>query len=210
MRKEVFANGEYYHVYNRGVDKRKIFYHAGQYVRFINTVTNLLDTGSATESNSIKDTSLALSKKLSFICYCLMPNHYHFILKQKMDNGISEFMHKLNTSYTKYFNISSKRSGRLFEYTFKARHIESENILLHISRYIHLNPLIADITNNLRNYKWSSYPYFINIIDSQFCDKNEILMILSNVNSGQKYEHFVTDQIDYARELDGIKHLLME
>lgn len=210
MRKEVFAAGEYYHVYNRGVDKRKIFHHAGQYKRFIDTIKNILDTGSATLTNSIIDKNVALSAKIKLICYCLMPNHYHFILKQKVDDGISEFMHKLNTSYTKFYNISNKRSGRLFEYTFKARHIESEEILLHVSRYIHLNPLIANLTSDLRKYRWSSYRYFINISDRQLGDRDEIIKLLSDINASEKYENFVNDQIDYARQIDFIKHILME
>src|SRR3972149_7955679 len=112
MRKIIFGNGEFYHIFNRGVDKRKIFLRYGHYRRFLETVKNLLTRGTA-QAGIVTRQSLAFSGKLSFLCYCLMPNHYHLLLKQSEDKAISEFMHGLNTSYTKYFNLNSERTGRL-------------------------------------------------------------------------------------------------
>lgn len=209
MRKEIFANNEYYHIFNRGVDKRKIFLHNGHYIRFLKTIYNLLTSGKA-QLKIAYNQSLAFEKKLSFTAYCLMPNHYHFLIRQLDDGGISHFMHQLNTSYTKYFNLNHKRTGRLFEYTFKAVHIESEEQLLHISRYIHLNPLISNVVTDLRLYPWSSYLDYIGVRGGKLCQKEEILDLFSAKESKKKYEEFVLNQVDYARILDSIKDSFFE
>lgn len=206
-----FSNNEFYHIYNRGVDKRKIFLRNGHYLHFIETIRRILTTSSATPRFSktlmTKETSF---NKIDIICYCLMPNHYHLFIRQNEDNGITEFMHKLNTSYTKYFNISNKRTGRLFEYTFKAVHIESENQVIHTSRYIHLNPLIADLVFDLKKYKWSSYLDYIGKRNDGFCQKEEILDLFGREDQAGKYEQFVMDQESYQRELNRIKNMLLE
>lgn len=213
MRKIVFANGEYYHIYNRGVDKRKVFLRRGHYIRFLQTIHNLLTTGESHPNPILLekyDQSLAFAGKLSFICYCLMPNHYHFLIRQLQDHAISDFMHHLNTSYTKYFNFNNERTGRLFEYTFKAIHVETEEQLLHLSRYIHLNPLMANLTNDLKKYPWSSYPDYIGIRNGKLCRKEEILQLLSSRNAEEAYEQFVLDQADYARTLKQLEKLALD
>ena len=107
-------------------------------------------------------------------------------------------MHRLDTSYTKYFNLNNKRTGRLFEYTFKAKLIESEEMLLHVSRYIHLNPLIASLVNSLNYWPWSSYLDFIGTRDNLFLEQEEIL---GKFNDPKSYQRFVDDQVAYARLL---------
>jgi putative transposase len=197
---QFFQTGNMYHVYNRGVDKRIVFRFRHQYVRFVETIHNIVTTGSATKPTK-KIQSLALKKippKISILAWCLMPNHYHFLMKQLEDNGITDFMHKLDTSYTKYFNLNSdKRTGRLFENTFKAKMIDSDEQLLHTHRYIHLNPLIAHVVDNLESYKWSSYLDFIGKRNGTLCQKDEILNFFTK-NPPQEYQNFVNDQINYA------------
>jgi putative transposase len=203
MRTTQFISNGYYHIFNRGVDKRKVFLRYGHYSRFLHTIRSLLDTGSATE-RSIKNQSLALKYKINIICYCLMPNHYHFLIQQIEDGGISEFMHNLNTSYTLYFDKNNNRTGRLFEYTFKAKEIDSDETLLHISRYIHLNPRIGKIVQDLSFYPWSSYLEYIGEKDEPFCQKEIILAHFGN--DPKKYEAFVNDQVSYAQLLHQIEH----
>lgn len=198
MRDTQFVNGEYYHVFNRGVDKRKIFLLYGHYVRFTRTIKNILNTGSATERH-ICNQSLALKYKVKILNYCLMPNHYHFLIQQIGDQGITVFMHNLNTSYTKYFNLNNKRSGRLFEYTFKAKLIDSDELLLHISRYIHLNPLLNGLAPSLDLYPWSSYLDYINPIRKTFCDTQNILQNFDN--QIEKFREFTESQINYGKLL---------
>jgi len=139
-----------------------------------------------------------------------MSNHYHFIVRQIKDNGISEFMHQLNTSYTKYFNLNQKRIGRLFEYTFKAKLIDSEEQLLHLSRYIHLNPLVSNLTNDLTKYKWSSYVDYLGLRNGKLCNKEEVLGLFTGNNPSEEYENFLIDQIGYARELNIIKETMFD
>lgn len=207
MRNLSFVNEGYYHIYNRGVDKRKVFLRSGEYLRFLQTIRNLLLNGTA-QSGVITHQESAFNKKLSFMCYFLMPNHYHFLIKQVEDNGISDFMHNLNTSYTKYFNISHKRTGRLFEYTFKAVEIKTDEQLLHVSRYIHLNPLIANLVTNLEKYKWSSYLDYIGLRNGILCNKDFILNFFND--SPIQYKQFVLEQEDYARSLKKLQKVVLE
>src|SRR3989344_430612 len=210
MRKISFVNGEYYNVFNRGVDKRKIFLANYDYERFLYTVKYLLTVGTAQTDLKLFDQSLAFRGRLSFICYCLMPNHYHLVIQQTRENAISDFMHRLSTSYTKYFNLNRKRTGRLFENSFKAVHISSEELLLHTTRYIHLNPLLANLTTKLETYPWSSYPDYIGMRHDTICAKEQILRLLSEQKQTEVYKNFAADQIDYSKKLKYIESVLIE
>lgn len=205
MRPLPFITGGYYHLYNRGVDKRKIFLRYGHYQRFLTTIRSILDTGSATPRPH-HNQSLALNSKVQILTYCLMPNHYHFLIQQTTDNGITEFMHRLDTSFTKYFNLNHHRTGRLFEYTFKAKSIESDEMLLHVSRYIHLNPLIARLVGSVELWPWSSYLETIGKRNETFCVPEVILGYFSSHYPEQRYEQFVSDQRMYAQLLHDAEH----
>lgn len=146
-------------------------------------------------------------KVLEIICYCLMPNHFHFLLKQVRENGITEFISKLSNSYTKYYNIKNNRIGPLLQGDFKAVHIESDEQLIHLSRYIHLNPLVSYITKDLEVYRWSSYREYIGLDNSEICTKD---IILGQFKSRDDYKQFVLDQEDYAKNLEMIKHQLID
>lgn len=200
MRLTQFISGQYYHIYNRGVDKRTVFLRYGHYRRFLATVYSILNTGSAT-SRLIYNQGLALKSKVSIIAYCLMPNHYHFLLRQIQNDGITEFMHRLNTSYTMYININLHRTGRLFENTFKAKHIEDDSVFLHVARYIHLNPVISHITPNINLWPWSSYLETIGQRETSFCNIQEILSYFPKADAPHAYETFVRDQWAYAQLL---------
>lgn len=205
MRSAQFKTNAYYHVFNRGVDKRIVFPTRSHYLRFITTMRLLMDTGSATK-RSVYNQGLALKYKVTLLCYCLMPNHYHMLIQQTKDGGITEFMHKLDTSYTMYFNKNQqhKRSGRLFEYVFKAKHIDSEEQLLHVTRYIHLNPLIGGVTQKLETYPWSSYIDYLSLRKGTLCEKSNILSFFQN--SPSAYQTFVNDQTAYAKILHTLQH----
>jgi len=206
MRLLPFVNGEYYHIYNRGVDKRTVFLRFGHYRRFTNTIQTILNTGSATQ-RLIYNQSLALKSKVEIIAYCLMPNHYHFLLHQLMDDGITEFMHKLDTSYTKFFDLNLHRTGRLFEYTFKAKHIETDELVLHTARYMHLNPVIARLVTSLELWPWSSYLETIGKRQESFCQYQPLLNYFPGENPALAYETFVADQRAYAQLLHDIEEL---
>lgn len=209
----VFATNEYYHVFNRGVEKRIIFENQRDCKRFIQTLDYYRFDQPPTRF-SFRNRPVALQKLkkiqgrslVEIICYCLMPNHFHLLVKQTKEAGISTFLSKASNSYTKYFNTKYKRVGPLFQGTFKAVRIEDEEQLLHVSRYIHLNPLIDFIVRDLRHFPFSSYPEFLGLKNG-FCKKD---YILDHFNSPSSYEKFVLDQKDYARSIKQMERLLME
>lgn len=202
------VNGEFYHVYNRGVEKRDIFTQPRDYKRFQKTFYYYQFLGpkpsfskfSKSDLNSFKPDPT--KKIVEIICYCLMPNHFHFLIRQLKDNGVSYFISQLANSYTKYFNTKYTRVGALLQGTFKAVHIESDEQLIHTSRYIHLNPVVSGLVKNLNIYKWFSYLEYTTgqVI---YCSPQEILNFFS---SPKKYQEFVEAQIDYGTTLEILKH----
>lgn len=204
------VTGEHYHVFNRGVASTQIFTNYFDKKRFIKTMLyyQIEDTKPRFSLYTPTTSKLNLSNKLvDIICYCLMPNHFHFLLKQNRDKGISEFISKVTNSYTKYFNIKFRRYGPLFQGMFKAVHIETDEQLTHLSRYIHLNPLVGFVTKDLDSYQWSSYRDYIGLNKSSVCAKN---IVLGQFKSTDDYRGFVLDQEDYAKELENQKHQLLD
>jgi putative transposase len=173
-----FEIGETYHIYNRGVDKRNIFLDKSDYRRFLFILDIFNDTNSTT--NTLRRVNLSEGLKNSqkpepkiplveIEEFCLMPNHFHLLLKQIIDNGISKFMQKIGVGHTHYFNQKYDRSGVLFQGKTKSKHINTEAFYLWIKRYIHLNPLDLmtsskiKVNNNteslirkLDDYRWVS------------------------------------------------------
>lgn len=176
-RKLEFSVGEYYHIYNRGVDKRKVFLSMADYKRFLTLLYTCNDTQAVNlreQGDTFQDVlATGRDETLTNVCiYCLMPNHFHLILKEKTESGISRFMHKLQTAYTMYFNERNRRTGSLFQGPFKAEHANTDNYLKYLISYIHLNPVKliepkwkeTGISNRaaaekfLQSYPYSSYP----------------------------------------------------
>ena len=136
-----------------------------------------------------------------------MPNHFHLLVKQLSDGGITEFMRKAMHSYTKYRNIKYKRQGPVFQGIFKAVRVETDEQLVHLSRYIHLNPLVASLVSNLEHYLWSSYKDYIISDGDPRIAKEEVLNFF---NSPAQYQRFVLDHADYAAILEQLKHVVIE
>ena len=195
-------NGEYYHIFNRGVEKREIFTNNLELERFFLSMKefNILDPiGGLHVASFRKDDSLrslaSKEKLVSFVCYCLNPNHFHFILKQLIDRGVEKFMHRLGSGYTNYFNKKYQRSGSLFQGTFKANHIDSDEYLLYASAYVNLNNRVHQIKNNFFKSSWMEYNQISKI--EEFCDKEIILNQFANI---QKYQTFAGDVLTNAKE----------
>lgn len=161
MRRITFAEGEFYHLYNRGVDKRRVFMSPGEYKRFLAYLLLLNDVenrrfdyllGSKNPKDLLALSSIWKAKPSSRLvaigAYCLMPNHFHLYVTPLAEGGISKFMQRLQTAYTMYFNEKHKRSGALFQGTFKAEHVESDRHAKYLLSYIHLNPA------KLKDPKW--------------------------------------------------------
>lgn len=208
------VNGEFYHVYNRGSEKRDIFTESRNYTRFIKTIFYYQFAGPRPSFSKFSKLQVTLLKQLSeeklvaIICYCLMPNHFHFLVRQLKENGISKFMGQISNSYTKYFNTKYQRVGPLLQGAFKAVRVESEEQLIHVSRYIHLNPVVSGLVDNLEEHQWSSYLEYIKPI-STFCSINEILGFFGS-NEKEKYKKFVEAQIDYGKRLEMVKHQFID
>lgn len=141
-RKDSFTTGYHYHVYNRGVDKRNIFKSKSDYARFLDILERF--NSSLAANNTSRDSVRKRKEGLSLVkihAHCLMPNHYHLILEQLVDNGISKFLQKVMTGYTMYFNLKHERSGVLFQGKTKSKLILEDEYLRWLKQYIALNPL---------------------------------------------------------------------
>lgn len=206
-----FAENCFYHVFNRGVEKRTIFLDEQDYrifLYYLSIYSLPLDKVVLKYPNlPLRLQSKNLHDEINIISYCLMPNHFHLLLQQLTVDGVSKLLKQLTNAYTFYFNQKYQRVGGLVQGSFKAALIETDDILLHISRYIHLNPLMAEIVDNLNTYEWSSYREFIYPNNGGMC---LIEPILSNFSTENSYEKFVLDQVEYARSLEASKHLLLD
>lgn len=205
-----FITDEIYHVFNRGVAKMPIFNGFYDYTRFMKTVFYYMIEGPKPRFSIFTPETAKLNtdrKIIEIICYCLMPNHFHFLLRQIKGNGVTEFMSKISNSYTKYINIKNQRVGPLLQGEFKAVHVGDDEQLIHVSRYIHLNPLVGYLAKNLEAYRWSSYLEYLNPKDDSICSKE---IILDQFSSPDDYKQFLLDRKDYALELEIIKHQLID
>lgn len=147
-------------------------------------------------------------KLVEILVFCLMPNHVHLLCKQLKDNGIAKFMGKICSGYSHYFNILNQRVGPLFQGNFKAVRIGTDEQFMHTSRYIHLNPVSSYLIefDQLENYDFSSYSEYTGK-RTGFCNTKDVLSYFKTV---ENYKDFVANQVDYARELENIKHLILD
>lgn len=220
-RKVVLANEQIYHIYNRGVERRTIFTSKRDFQRAINTLryyrfSNLplkfskyLIQKDEIQKEMSENFNKEENQLVELISYCLIPNHFHFLVKQVKKNGIFKLLSNFSNSYVKYFNTRHERVGPLLQGIFKAVLIETDEQLIHVSRYIHLNPITSFIVNeqDLENYQWSSYTEYLGLKRDGFCTKN---YVLDQFKSLKEYKLFVLDRISYAKELGKVKHLLLE
>lgn len=206
QRKIPFAEGEYYHIYSRGVEKRKIFMGVRDYDRFVallyimnQNASFKMDNFLQRSKNNLKDIFKEEREKtlVSILGYCLMPNHFHLILYEHTEGGVTKFMGKILTAYSMYFNTKYERSGPLFTHPFRSEHINSESQYMYIFSYLHLNPLsILDkkwkengIKNKkeakkfLEKYQHSSYQDFleVNRVESAIIDFSMISKYIKNM-----------------------------
>ncbi len=179
MRKAPLVEEHFYHIYNRGVDKRKVFESKKDYSRFLYNLYlsnstqafNLSDLIKYQESKELIFSLPREDELVSIHAYSLMPNHFHLIISQKKEKGISLFMQKLTTAYTMYFNKKSNRSGSLFQGTFKSKHIASDDYLRYLFAYVHANSfstIEGEISEKniekVLNYEYSSILDYQDII----------------------------------------------
>lgn len=177
-RVKFFAEDSFYHAYNRGVEKRNIFLDDSDYAVFLHLLKIYLspaNTPQLTRSNLVRPRPIQdVADEIKLIAFCLMPNHFHLLLKQRSREGMTRLVRKVSTTYAMYFNERYKRVGSLFQGTYRAVLVNSENYLLHLSRYIHLNSLELTGSNPV-SYPYSSYPYYLGKKHAAWVDPKPIL-----------------------------------
>ncbi len=167
-RVKVYIENGYYHIYNRGVDKRTIFQDKSDCVVFLRLLKQYLSPKEDLESFLTPGLRLDrlirtnMHGEIELLAFALMPNHFHLLVKQVKANGITQFMKRISTSYAMYFNKKYKRIGHLFQERYKGALVLDDDHILHLSRYIHLNP--KKLKNNKINFEeFTSYPYYLDL-----------------------------------------------
>ncbi len=219
IRKDPLENGCCYHIFSRSIAKFVVFNNAKEYFR----MTELLNVYNFTEFKykysrfcdlELEKRFLVLlelekssPKYVDIIAYCIMPTHFHLILRQRQDGGISEYMAKFLNSYSRFFNTTHRRTGPLWSGRFKSVLVSDDEQLLHLTRYIHLNPTSADLIQKPEDWAFSSFLEYINEsqIKNALCNFRDIINI-----TPQEYKKFVLDRKDYQRQISLIKNLLID
>jgi len=204
--------GEVYHVFSRGVEKRRIFLDRVDYQRFLSLLIHCLSRGPSrcfSLSKKLKEENSLVSEGgglVDLLCYCLMSNHVHLLIRENVEGGTSLYMRRLLTSYSRYFNVRRDRVGSLFIHPFRAVLIDGDEQLLHVSRYIHLNPYVARIVRGVHGYEWSSLGEYTSGSLKRTCHQ----AFINSIMSASKYQSFVEDEADYARSIADAEHLLID
>ncbi len=219
QRPVILANGEIYHVFNRSIARTEIFSYKVNlrraiaildYYRFVQRLRlSKFKTLTPQLKKDYLDFAQTSKPLVEIYAFALMPNHYHFLLRQVQDRGITTFISNFQNSFAKAFNLKNNRNGALFQNAFKAKRIGDNEQFIHVSRYIHLNPVTAYLIEfeDLANYEWTSFPVYASNKQITFIN-DEFLLGMFGLKD--KYIEFVSDQADYQRQLGKIKSLMME
>jgi len=219
-RKDKLIEGEIYHIFSKSIAGFKIFNSYANSARMLATI-RYYQMKNLTKKFSIFIRSERLKKEQDYfynflqgkeklveiIAYCLMSTHLHLILKQLKRNGISIFMNDILNSYTRYFNVKARRKGPLWESRFKNVLVKTDEQLIHLTRYMHLNPVTAYLVDKPQNWEFSSYREYLGKTSKEaiVCRYEDLLSIQPD-----SYKEFVNDQIDYQRSLATIKDLMLD
>lgn len=217
-RKDPLEIGEFYHIYSRSIAGYRIFndesdfdrmYELFKLYRYSNfdfkysRFCNLsIEDQANIERNLVNENNILIE----IVAYCIMPTHIHLLLKQEMDCGISKFMARVLNGYSRYFNTKHLRAGPLWAGRFKNVLVKSDEQLLHLSRYIHLNPTSAGLVKEPEDWQFSSYGEYLGDPSNGLCNFKNLFEMFS----AEDYKKFVSDRKTYQREISIIKNLLIE
>ncbi|MEK6952503.1 MAG: transposase [Nanoarchaeota archaeon] len=215
-KKRIFQKEKIFHICNKSIANYGIFKDKINSLRFLKALffynlnkkqKSLSENFKLKNFNKTKFNLLDLSSnnKVKFLAYCIMPDHYHLLVKLLTDNSLSKYISDVENSFSRYFNIKFNRKGPLWQSRFRSVEINTDEQLLHVSRYIHLNPATDYLVSKPEKWKFSSYKDYI--YNNYYIRKvlNEI-----KINDGLKYKKFCENQIDYQRKLKRIKKLFLE
>ncbi len=209
-----YKNGSFYHVFNKSIANYKIFANDENKQKFINTLCYYNSTKTKlsfsvflrNQSNYQANILLPKIEGINkFLSYCIMPDHYHLLLKIISDNKLSKYIGDVENSFSRYFNKKNNRKGPLWQSRFKAVLIDSDEQMLHVSRYIHLNPTTSGLVSNPQDWSFSSYN---EIISSNNVLKDYLVEI--SIRNPKKYQIFVENHKNYQRKLKLIRRLILE
>ena len=190
-RKVQYAPGNYYHIYNRGIDRQPIFQEAENYAFLLRRIKQY-----------------ARTFEISAIAYCLMQNHYHLLLRQDGDTPISTLMQRIFNSYTKAYNKHYGRQGTLFEGSYRAIHVDQERYLRHVCRYIHANPVRHGFVSQVTDWPYSNYHEWIGAREGSLVDR---AFVEERFATGAAYAAFVQAYVQGLSELpEGTQAYLIE
>ncbi|MDO8492563.1 MAG: transposase [bacterium] len=203
-----FAEHEYYHVYNRGNSKQKIFHDREDYSRFIGLLYACNQKGNLKSDNLKKDEGLfsvlTQDPLVAIGAYCLMPNHFHILITQIEKAGLSRFMQKLTTAYVMYYNKKYAKIGSMFEGKFKAEHASTDRYLKYLFSYIHLNP-VKLIDSKWKEKKIQNKQKILNYLntyeDSSFLDYVNIKRIQNKILNTKKFPKYFPYKKVFLREI---------
>ncbi|HSX31005.1 MAG TPA: transposase [Candidatus Saccharimonadales bacterium] len=193
------ASDSFYHVYARGHSKHRIFLDEQDYLYFLGLLERYLSSEELKNGAGLPYPNFY--NKVELNAFCLMPNHFHFLVYQHQQEALSSFMRSVMTSYSRYFNTRYGRSGALFESRFRASLISDEAYLEHVTRYIHLNP------RQWRDYEYSSLPYYLQRVQVSWLRVERITQMFA---SPDEYLKFVADYEENKKMLDILKHELAD
>jgi len=213
--------GEYYHIFNRAVNKQVIFHDTSDYFRFLFLTLyfqspiifqqlgrKVKEFVQSRALDSVEEDEIIKKRRNELVAFCIMPNHFHLIVKELDEGGIAAYMQRVLTSYSKYYNTKYEKSGHVFQGPYQAVHVEDNRQLLHLSAYIHRNPReISKWFNKEEQYPWSSYQDFIG--ENRWGNLIMLDIIIGQFKDKAEYENFVKtspakikeEELEYLAEL---------
>lgn len=206
-----FTIGEIYHICNKSISSYPIFRNENYSRRFLDTLAYYNCEPNTSFSNNRRYKTVFQYRNViqlkhptfKILAYCIMPDHYHLLLSLEKCTNVSHFIGTVENSYTRFYNIKNNRRGPLWQSRFRCIHIVNNEQLLHVSRYIHLNPVTAGLVNDPQYWEFSSYKFYM---------QQSILNTLGSISirSSKKYEKFVMDNKDYQKKLKLIKRQMRD
>lgn len=208
-----FPEGEIFHICNKSIANYPIFKDLDNSFRFIQILDFYNDQNIQTSLSSFLKKNSSYSPKLlqikencliKFLTYCIMPDHYHLLIKILQKNSFLQYINNIENSFTRFFNINFKRKGPLWQSSFRSVRIKSNDQLLHVSRYVNINPITSSLVDRPEKWIYSSYKDYLN--DDLL--KNYLTEI--SINNSIQYKKFCENRIDYQKKLKLIKRLILE
>ena len=214
-----FGAGEWYHVFTRGNGKMNVFREVQDYSVLLHRLQTALGTnaqdvqgmskapfGGIGGKERVRITPFKLGT-FSLATYCLMPNHFHFLIRQNTEVSISSLFLRLLTSYSKYFNRKYDHVGHVFQDRFKAVHIGDDTQLLHVSAYIHQNPKVAGLVRRLERWPHSSYQEYLQETEGGLCDTT---VLLEQFKNAREYTRYVEEAFDDIRARKDVQQAMID